>query len=104
MSSSELSEVAARVLGFVRARQLLSNVDPEEISEVSVMPPGAAEPMTFALRSSDLEALAYVHLDPRCIGHVQDVTGVRETRVCGLTLNADGACPRPELDHIRQEG
>lgn len=97
---TELAEIAKRVIGYVRARQLLSNVDAEEISEVTVTPPGG-EPMTFALNSSDLEALAAPYLDPRCTGRVPDVTGLTESRVCGLTLTADGHCPRPELDHVR---
>lgn len=58
----QLADVARRVLAYVRGRQLLSNVDREEISEVTVMPHGAGEPMTFTLLSSDLEALAMPHL------------------------------------------
>lgn len=55
--SDELREAAQRVTGYVRARQLMSNTDPEEISEIVIMPAGAEEPMPFRLLSSDLEAL-----------------------------------------------
>jgi hypothetical protein len=98
-STLELAEAARRVLAYVRGRQLLSNVDPEEISEVSVMPPGAGEPMTFRLLSSDLEALTLQHIEPRCADRVPDNTGVTKTRTCGLTLDANGACPRPKMEH-----
>ena len=98
--SQELREQAERVRAFVAARRLLSNVDPEEIQNVVVMPPGAEEPMEFALLASDLEELARAVLEARCSDRVPDVTGVTASRTCGLTLNADGTCPRPRSEHV----
>lgn len=56
--SNELREAAQRVTGYVRARALMSNTDPEVISDIAVMPAGTEKPMEFKLLASDLEALA----------------------------------------------
>lgn len=55
--SNELREAAQRVTGYVRARALMSNTDPEVISDIAVMPAGTERPMEFRLLVSDLEAL-----------------------------------------------
>lgn len=112
--SNELREAAQRVTGYIRARALMSNTDPEVISDIAVMPAGAEKPMEFRLRVSDLEALvlhthgvasmeertAWPH-KPRCADWVPDISGVSHRRTCGLTLDANGTCPRPEKEHIR---
>lgn len=56
--NNELREAAQRVTGYVRARQLMSNTDPEVISDIAVMPAGTEKPWEFRLLSADLEALA----------------------------------------------
>lgn len=53
-----LAESARRVTGYIRARELMSNTDPEVISDIAIMPPGSTEPMEFRLVVGDLEALA----------------------------------------------
>jgi len=35
-----------------------------------------------------------------CSAAVPDLTGVSRWYTCGLTLNADGYCPRPWADHV----
>ena len=112
--SNELREAAQRVTGYVRARALMSNTDPEVISDIAVMPAGAEKPMEFRLLVSDLEALV-LHAHgvatteeltawpdkPRCSGRVPDISGVSHRSACGLTLDDNGTCPRPEKEHIR---
>lgn len=96
--SNELRESAQRVTGYVRAWQLLSNTDSECLGEVTVMPPGAGEPVTFKLLAADLEELAA--RATRCGDRVPDTSGVTMSRTCGLTLNESGACPRPREEHV----
>lgn len=55
--SNEPREAAQRVTGYIRARALMSNTDPEVISDIAVMPAGTEKPMEFRLLASDLEAL-----------------------------------------------
>ena len=112
--SNKLHEAAQRVTGYIRARALMSNTDPEVISDIAVMPAGAEKPMEFRLLVSDLEALV-LHAHgvatteeltawpdkPRCSGRVPDISGVSHRRACGLTLDDNGTCPRPEKEHIR---
>lgn len=112
--SNELREAAQRVTGYIRARALMSNTDSEVISDIAVMPAGAENPMEFRLLVSDLEALTSHAVSSipnacdfmaapewRCTAWVLDTSGVSHRRVCGLTLDANGTCPRPEKEHIR---
>jgi len=58
--NEELRLAATRVLGFVRARQLMSNTDPEVIGDIAITintHEGPGKPMEFRLLSSDLDAL-----------------------------------------------
>lgn len=64
--NGEIREVAQRVKGYVRARQLMSNTDPEIISDIAVMPAGAGKPMEFQLCVSDLEELTAHFLGRPC--------------------------------------
>lgn len=72
---NELRDAAQRVTGYVRARALMSNTDPEVISDIAVMPAGSEKPMEFRLLVADLEALA------------------------AHALAADGTCPLPKEEH-----
>lgn len=55
--SNEIREAAQRATGYIRAWQLLSNVDREQLGEVSIKMPGTERSMTFTLQVADLEAL-----------------------------------------------
>lgn len=55
--SNELREAAQRVTGYVRARGLMSNTEPELVGDIVVMSAGTEKPMSFRLLASDLEAL-----------------------------------------------
>lgn len=82
--STELREAAQRVTGYVRARALMSNTDPEVISDIAVMPAEVGKPMEFRLLVGDLEAL------------VEYAIGATPTEVvtsAGNDENKYGGCP-----------
>lgn len=92
---NELHGAAQRVLGFARAHQLLAGAEVVARIEFRIE---RDEPTVFTLLATDLEELAIQAT--RCSGRVADVTGVTKSRTCGLTLSADGTCPRPQGEHV----
>lgn len=97
----DLLAAANRVKGFVRARQLLSNVDPQEVASVHIMLPGQPEPTEFDLLSSDLEMLAAAALSaaPRFSLFIDSAEEVLSARVREVIVEEGGTC-----EHTNDDG
>jgi hypothetical protein len=95
MSTSEETEAAQRVLGFVRAHRLAGG--PEVIDGISFQIEDG-EPTVFSLLATDLEALAGNVIGAVPSGHGADpqavaVTEQPEVCVCGHTYRQHGSTP-----------